>query len=74
MTVGGSVFPYTDDHSKWGLALDTTSNYVCVGGINRMQSQRQRGGGTLCFQNANLHSALLSCIATQDPCSNKSLQ
>ena len=42
------AWPETHDHAKWGIT--TASNWVCVGDINRMISQRRRGGGTIAFR------------------------
>lgn len=50
------AWPETHDHAKWGISVH--SNWVCVGDINRMISQRKRGGGTIAFQNATLWNAL----------------
>lgn len=50
------VWPETQDHAKWGITLH--SDWVCVGDINRMVSQRKRGGGTIAFQNRILWQAL----------------
>jgi len=50
------AWPETHDHAKWGITL--RSNWVCVGDINRMISQRKRGGGTIAFQNEILWRAL----------------
>ena len=49
-------WPETYDHAKWGITL--RSDWVCVGDINRMISQRKRGGGTIAFQNETLWNAL----------------
>jgi deoxyribonuclease-2 len=43
------AWPETCDHAKWGITLHNP--WVCVGDINRMISQRKRGGGTIAFQN-----------------------
>jgi deoxyribonuclease II len=43
------AWPETHDHAKWGITLHKP--WVCVGDINRMISQRKRGGGTIAFQN-----------------------
>jgi len=43
------AWPETHDHAKWGITLHDP--WVCVGDINRMISQRKRGGGTIAFQN-----------------------
>lgn len=50
------AWPETHDHAKWGISVD--SDWVCVGDINRMVSQRKRGGGTIAFQDNILWSAL----------------
>jgi deoxyribonuclease-2 len=50
------AWPETHDHAKWGITMHQP--WVCVGDINRMISQRKRGGGTIAFQNQTLWSAL----------------
>jgi deoxyribonuclease II len=50
------AWPETHDHAKWGITLHEP--WICVGDINRMISQRKRGGGTIAFQNKVLWSAL----------------
>jgi deoxyribonuclease-2 len=50
------AWPETHDHAKWGIT--THMNWVCVGDINRMISQRKRGGGTIAFQNQTLWQGL----------------
>jgi deoxyribonuclease II len=50
------AWPETHDHAKWAITVH--SEWICVGDINRMISQRKRGGGTICFQNDLLWKAL----------------
>ena len=50
------AWPESHDHAKWGVTRQ--SDWVCVGDINRMISQRKRGGGTIAFRNATLWKAL----------------
>jgi len=50
------AWPETHDHAKWGITLH--SPWVCIGDINRMVSQKKRGGGTIAFQNQTLWQAL----------------
>jgi deoxyribonuclease-2 len=46
------TWPETHDHAKWGITK--THNWICVGDINRMVSQENRGGGTIAFQDQKL--------------------
>jgi deoxyribonuclease-2 len=57
----------TQDHAKWAVSLDS-SYVVCVGDINRMSSQRKRGGGAVCFANKDLCFSLYNTITTSDTC------
>jgi len=66
----GNQFSYTQDHSKWGVSL--TGTKICVGGINRMQSQRNRGGGTLCLSDSDFWKALSGVVASAEQCSAES--
>jgi len=52
------AWPETNDHAKWAISSDPSQPWVCVGDINRMISQRKRGGGCVAFQNLGLWSAL----------------
>ena len=40
-------YSYRNDHSKWAVSLSSRSFYSCVGDLNRMNSQRYRGGKEL---------------------------
>lgn len=77
------AFDNTEDHSKWAVSLpgkkwahdkvpergeNDDAGYVCVGSLNRMQSQLRRGGETLCFRNAMLHGLLLNSVVSHDTC------
>ena len=57
----------TQDHAKWAITDDHT-NLVCIGDINRMTSQRKRGGGTACFSHGGLATALWYSIRIADKC------
>ena len=57
----------TQDHAKWAVSLD--SSYVlCVGDINRMESQRNRGGGAVCFSDRALSYGMMRTVLTSDTC------
>lgn len=78
------AFDNSEDHSKWAVSLPgqptaeqeapsrdrdaDDQGYVCVGSLNRMQSQLPRGGETMCFRNAMLHGLLLGSVVSHDTC------
>merc|ERR1711871_1384875 len=75
VTVGSApenAFSYTKDHSKWGISMDRAQPWVCESDINRMTSQKNRGGGCICFQHAQLHAALAGVIGNTEQCSSDS--
>jgi len=58
-----------NNHAKF--ALSEKNNYVCPSDNNRAISQRNRGGGALCFQNVPLYNFLYSHITGYNAtCSN----
>lgn len=71
-------FEFTKDHSKWGLTFDETTEgaqtnlrgpgWVCLGDLNRMISQRKRGGGTMCLSWEPLRQALSAAVNGLEPC------
>lgn len=61
-------FTTKHDHAKWAISLDSKRPYVCVGDINRMETQRKRGGGTLCFLNFPVWKTFKSSIKTIEEC------
>lgn len=66
-----AVWKETKDHSKWGLSVFDTDNnkkVVCIGDINRQQSQNKRGGGTNCLEDDNLWSAFSQIVIKSDDC------
>lgn len=59
---------YTEDHAKWAISDAADNPYVCVGDINRMQSQFKRGGGSMCLENKAVWSVLRSSIEQIENC------
>jgi deoxyribonuclease-2 len=59
----------TQDHAKWCLSVDSGYPWVCIADINRMTSQRKRGGGIFCFKNANLAAQMSGSIVDSNECS-----
>jgi deoxyribonuclease-2 len=67
--LGTYNFNYTKDHSKWAVSLDSSLNVTCLAGINRQNSQNDRGGGALCFwNNANVAEAYRGIIGNTEKC------
>ncbi|XP_049849985.1 plancitoxin-1-like [Schistocerca gregaria] len=64
----GLFYAEEQEHSKWGLTIST--NILCIGDINRMVSQRNRGGGATCFRHASLADAFKNLIASIEACKN----
>jgi deoxyribonuclease-2 len=46
-------WPEVKDHAKWAISEQGKGNWICVGDINRMISQRKRGGCTIAFQDVD---------------------
>ncbi|KAG9397515.1 Deoxyribonuclease II [Carpediemonas membranifera] len=60
-------YHYTKDHSKLALTSAPGQLRVCVGDINRNESQRRRGGGTVCFRDATVWNAFYSVYGSNRP-------
>ncbi len=58
----------SQDHAKWAVSTDAAHPWVCIADINRMTSQRVRGGGAFCFENAILAAQLTSAIVKHADC------
>lgn len=73
-------FHTTLDHSKWAVSQSvglkfwrwrypSTSNWICVGDINRQQHQMVRGGGVLCQQNKKVAKQFRKLVKEYESCS-----
>lgn len=56
------------NHAKWLVAEDASTQSTCFADINRMISQRARGGGALCFAHPQLYATLRAAIVKVDQC------
>ncbi|XP_071154082.1 deoxyribonuclease-2-alpha-like isoform X2 [Mytilus edulis] len=56
------------DHSKWAVSRPG-GNWVCIGDINRQDTQFKRGGGQVCFQNSHVWTAFVNLVTDYDTCS-----
>jgi len=69
LTVGGFSWLETQDHSKWAVTNKPSGlTILCIGDINRQQSQNTRAGGTVCFSHSQMWSSLYGTITTADTC------
>lgn len=58
----------SQDHSKWGVGLDESKSWVCFGDLNRMTTQRHRGGGALCWRSLAVWNRLKLAIKKNQQC------
>ncbi|XP_071440078.1 deoxyribonuclease-2-alpha [Hetaerina americana] len=70
INIGASAFKTTQDHSKWAVADEEEDDgaWTCVGDINRMESQEERGGGTVCTEDPLLWRAYRNSIKDVEAC------
>ena len=61
---GSYSYPQTKEHSKWAIAEN--KNIVCFGDLNHVESQKDRGGHIVCFQNDKLHTIMKNAIVSTD--------
>jgi deoxyribonuclease-2 len=52
------------EHSKW--AISKNKNIVCFSDLNHTESQKERGGHIVCFENQKLHKIMLNAIVRTD--------
>lgn len=61
-------FTTRHDHAKWAISLDKKKPYVCIGDINRMDTQRKRAGGTACFVSYKVWKTFKKSIKAIEAC------
>lgn len=61
-------FSNYEDHSKFVLSKSGDIPFVCIGDINRMETQFERGGGTLCTKDKQIWSVFKSVVEQVDGC------
>ena len=52
------------EHSKWGITHK--KNIVCFSDLNHTESQKERGGHIVCFENQILHNIMKNAIISTD--------
>ena len=58
------VYGVNKEHSKWAVAKN--KSVVCFADLNHTESQKDRGGNIVCFQNQKLHDIMIGAIASTD--------
>ncbi|KAL7636866.1 UNVERIFIED_CONTAM: hypothetical protein RMT77_012624 [Armadillidium vulgare] len=61
-------FSTHQDHSKWAVSQNPDKPYVCIGDINRMETQFVRGGGTVCIWSLSLWHRFKNLISESEKC------
>jgi deoxyribonuclease-2 len=61
-------FKETKDHSKWGVSLDSSKPWTCIGDMNRVSGQESRAGGTLCLKDSSIWMAYNGTISEIESC------
>ena len=56
------------DHSKYVLSKKGNPPFVCIGDINRMETQFKRGGGTLCTKDNQIWTVFKSAVEELHSC------
>ncbi|KAH7696197.1 Deoxyribonuclease II family protein [Aphelenchoides avenae] len=63
---GAHQWTSSNDHSKWAVTKDPS--WVCIGDVNRQESQAKRGGGTVCFQNEKIWKFMRDAVESYECC------
>ncbi|KAK2584782.1 hypothetical protein KPH14_007101 [Odynerus spinipes] len=68
-------FASSQDHSKWVVTETSKRNnsWICVGDINRADTQYNRGGGTVCLKLYDLWKNYRNSVNDIEPCPRRSL-
>ena len=59
-----------EDHSKYVLSKSGDDPAICIGDINRMETQYKRGGGTLCTRDNHIWTVFKKLVKQVDSCNN----
>lgn len=72
MKLLGEYWTVQEDHAKWAVTVD--KRWICIGDINREESQKYRAGGMVCSQLSSVASEFRSNIVTTSPCHRHVMQ
>ena len=68
---GDYKYVVNKEHSKW--AITKTKNIFCFSDLNHTESQKERGGQIVCFQNDKLHNIMKEAIVSVEEKTNLTL-
>ena len=71
MKFGDFEFEDNNEHSKWGVAM--TKNIICIGDLNRTESQKSRGGLVSCFTSQLVAKTIRGVITDYELCKKPEL-
>ncbi|KAK6751106.1 hypothetical protein RB195_002838 [Necator americanus] len=66
------TYSSSKDHSKWGVSMNPKAPYVCIGDVNRQESQFKRGGGAVCIEDRKLWQTFYNSVGSYDDCNAQS--
>ncbi|KIH61478.1 hypothetical protein ANCDUO_08254 [Ancylostoma duodenale] len=64
----GRTFANSQDHSKWGVSMNPAVPAVCIGDVNRQESQYRRGGGAVCIMDPKLWRTFYYSVTEYEEC------
>uniref|UniRef100_A0A7I5E8A2 Deoxyribonuclease II n=1 Tax=Haemonchus contortus TaxID=6289 RepID=A0A7I5E8A2_HAECO len=64
----GLTYASSKDHSKWGVSMEESTPTVCIGDVNRQESQFKRGGGAVCIRDKDLWKAFKNSVGSFNDC------
>lgn len=56
------------DHSKWCVLNNQNNHWVCIGDVNRAESQYWRRGGALCIEDQNAKTVFRNSVVGHENC------
>uniref|UniRef100_A0A8C4QW07 deoxyribonuclease II n=1 Tax=Eptatretus burgeri TaxID=7764 RepID=A0A8C4QW07_EPTBU len=69
--LGHLEFHTTQDHCKWCVAQsdgEMVAPWVCIGDVNRIAAEMERGGGTLCIADPAVWKAFYNAVNDYERC------
>ncbi|XP_043206366.1 deoxyribonuclease-2-alpha-like [Amphibalanus amphitrite] len=61
-------FKSINDHSKWAVSINPKKPWVCIGDLNRAETQMRRGGGAVCLKDDILWETFSGALNVNPEC------